>query len=409
MKTVNGTFDASRVRIAGPLAPNLEGFDVELRRLGYADTSAKIQLELVAHLSRWMAGEGVPVSGLTDEVTRAYLTARRVAGYTYMRSTKALRPLLGYLRRLSVAPMPAEAVAPPTAVEVLLDRYRDYLTGERRVTAKTARDYVDVVRPFLADRLRDGAMVLAPPVTSADVSRFVLAECRRRNPRSAQGMATAMRSLLRYLHVEGLLAHSLVGAVPVVARRQQALPRGVAPVTVQRLLESCDHGPAGRRDLAILVVLARLGLRCAEVAALRLDDLAWGRGEIVVAGKGNRRDRLPLPVDVGEALVSYLRSGRPAGALDRCVFVRVKAPHTGLSPVGVTQVVVSAARRAGLGWLTAHRLRHTAATGMLAAGAPLAEIGQVLRHQRPYTTAAYARVDLVALRPLGRAWPGGAA
>ncbi len=401
-------FDVSRVRISGPLEPYLVGFGAELQRLGYVDTSARIQLELVAHLSRWMASEGVAVSALTAEVVQAYLTARRAAGYTYMRSTRALGPLLGYLRHLSVVPAPAAPPPPRAPAEVLVDRYRKYLMGERGVTAKTARDYADVVRPFLTGRVQGGAGALAPPLTQGDVTGFVLAECRRRNSRAAQGVATAMRSLLRYLHVEGLLAHSLVGAVPAVARRQPALPRGVTPATVQALLGSCDESPAGRRDLAILVLLSRLGLRCAEVAALRLEDLDWRQGEIVVSGKGNRRDRLPLPVDVGEVLVAYLRSGRPAAALDRCVFIRVMAPQKGLSPVGITQVVVSAAARAGLGWLTAHRLRHTAATGMLAAGAPLTEIGQVLRHQRAYTTAIYARVDLAALRPLGRTWPGAA-
>ncbi len=407
--TTNGrVFDASRVRIAGPLEPYLVGFDAELQRLGYRDFSAKIQLELVAYLSRWMAGEAVAVSALTPETVQTFLAARRAAGYTYMRSTKALGPLLDYLRQLSLVPTPSAAERPQDPAEVLLDRYLRYLMGEWGVTVKTARDYVDLVRPFLADRVQDGATVLAP-LTSADVSGFVVAECRRRQPRAAQGVVTAMRSLLRFLHVEGLLAHSLLGAVPAYARRQQALPKGVDPATVGALLGACDHSPAGRRDYAILTVLVRLGLRCAEVAGLQLEDIAWRHGEIVVHGKGNRHDRLPLPVDVGEVLVDYLRSARPQSALDRCVFIRVKAPHRGLSPVGITQVVVSASARAGVGWLTAHRLRHTAATGMLAAGAPLAEIGQILRHQRPRTTAVYAKVDLLALRPLGRPWPAGAA
>jgi integrase/recombinase XerD len=406
MTTKDIVFDASRVRIAGPLEPYLVGFGAELRRLGYVDCSAKIQLELVAHLSRWMAGEGVAVSALTPETVRTFFLARRAAGYAYMRSTMALGPLLGYLRQLSVVPAPAAVVPSQAPAEVLLNRYLRYLVGERGVIAKTAHDYVDLVRPFLVGRVQDGARVLAP-LTSADVSGFVVAECRRRKPRAAQGVVTAMRSLLRFLHVEGLVAQSLVGAVPALARRQQALPKGVDQATVEALLGSCDQSGPGRRDFAILTVLVRLGLRCAEVAALQLEDLDWRHGEIVVHGKGNRQDRLPLPVDVGEVLVSYLRDDRPADALDRCVFIRVKAPHQGLSPVGITQVVVSAAARAEVGWLTAHRLRHTAATAMLAAGAPLAEIGQILRHQRPRTTAVYAKVDVAALRTLGRPWPGG--
>jgi integrase/recombinase XerD len=355
-----------------------------------------------------MAHEGVAASALTPQVVAAYFVARRAAGYSYMRSTAALEPLLGYLRQLGVTTAPPPAAAASDPVELLVERYRGYLLGERGVSAKTARDYIAVVRPFLAGRLDHGEAGVAS-MTSAEVSRFVVAECRRRNPRAAQGVVTAMRLVPRFLHVEGLLEYSLLGAVPALARRQPRLPRSVDQAAVHALLDSCDHSPAGRRDFAILVVLSRLGLRCAEVAALQLDDLDWRAGEVQIRGKGNRCDRLPLPVDVEQALVAYLRSGRPAGALDRCVFIRLKAPHQGLSPVGITHVVVSAAARAGLGWLTAHRLRHTAATAMLAAGAPLVEIGQVLRHQRPYTTSIYAKVDVAALRALAMPWPGAAA
>jgi site-specific recombinase XerD len=149
-----------------------------------------------------------------------------------------------------------------------------------------------------------------------------------------------------------------------------------------------------------------LGLRAGEVAGLGLDDIDWRRGEITIRGKRNRLDALPLPADVGQAIASYLREGRPATALDRRVFIRIRAPHQGLSPVGVTQVVAGAARRAGLGVIYAHRLRHSAATSMLAEGGSLAEIGQVLRHRRPLTTAAYTKVDIEALRTLARPWPG---
>jgi site-specific recombinase XerD len=179
---------------------------------------------------------------------------------------------------------------------------------------------------------------------------------------------------------------------------------------VSRLLASCDRGtPGGRRDYAILTVLARLGLRAGEVAGLELDDLDWRGGEIIVRGKGNRAERLPLPADVGEAVAGYLRAGRPATAAGRTVFVRVKAPRRALTKGGVTQVVAAAGRRAGLGPLSAHRLRHTVATELLRAGAPLAEIGQLLRHRSALTTAIYAKVDRDALRTIARAWPGGAA
>jgi site-specific recombinase XerD len=176
---------------------------------------------------------------------------------------------------------------------------------------------------------------------------------------------------------------------------------------VQALLASCDlTRPEGLRDSAMMTLLGRIGLRAGEVAALQLDDIDWRHGEITVRGKGNRRDRLPLPADAGQAVADYLAHGRPATALDRSVFIRIRAPHRGLTFTGVTQAVFAAGQRAGLGAIYAHRLRHSAATSMLAAGAPLEEIGQVLRHRRLLTTAAYTKLDIEALRSLARPWPG---
>ena len=247
-------------------------------------------------------------------------------------------------------------------------------------------------------------------LSAADVVGFVLAVSGERTPKVAQQVVSVLRSLLRFCHVQGLLGAPLAAAVPAVANRRAGLPRFLEPAQVESLLASCDRrGVAGRRDFAMMTMMVRLGLRAGEVAALGLGDIDWRRGEISVVGKGPRSERLPLPADVGAAVADYLRHARPEGAIDRCVFVRVKAPHRGLSPAGVTQAVIAAGGRAGLGPLTAHRLRHTAATGMLRAGAPLAQVGQVLRHRRALTTAAYAKVDRDGLRALARPWPGGAA
>ncbi len=220
-----------------------------------------------------------------------------------------------------------------------------------------------------------------------------------------------LRSLLGFLHVEGLIAESLIGAVPSAASwRLSGLPRFLEDDQAQALLDSCDpQSVTGRRDLAILTLLLRLGLRAGEVAGLSLEDVDWRAGELVVVGKGRRSERLPLPVDVGEAISGYLRDGRPGSALDRTVFIRIKAPHRRLSTGGITQVVFAAGQRAGLGRIHAHRLRHTAATSMLRAGAPLAEIGQVLRHREALSTAIYAKVDRAALSSLSRPWPGAGA
>jgi len=266
---------------------------------------------------------------------------------------------------------------------------------------------VHAVRPFVAAVGGDGDLNLWG-LSAAEVTAFVVARCPGQARGSAKLTVTALRSLLGFMHVDGLISRSLVGAVPSAASwRLSGLPRALEPEQVGRLLDSCDRSAkAGRRDFAILTILVRLGLRAGEVAGLGLDDIDWRAGELVVLGKGRRAERLPLPVDVGEAVTGYLRDGRPSSAQDRALFVRVKAPHRGLTTGGVTQVVVSAARRAGLGQIHAHRLRHTAATLMLRAGAPLEEIGQVLRHRATLTTAIYAKVDRDALRTLARPWPG---
>jgi integrase/recombinase XerD len=269
-----------------------------------------------------------------------------------------------------------------------------------------ARGYVDLVRPFVAHHAGSSIAGLGL-VRAGDVTSFLTARSRRLAPKTAQRLATALRSLLRFWHLQGLTGEDLSTAVPKIANRRAALPRPLEPGRVHVLLASCDRQSAdGRRDLAMLTLLARMGLRAGEVAGLRLDDIDWRHGQITIWGKGNRRDQLPLPADVGEAMVAYLRDGRPATALDRSVFIRIKAPHRGLTAGGVTQAVAAAARRAGLGTIYAHRLRHSAATAMLAGGGSLAEVGQVLRHRRPHTTAAYIKVNIEALRALARPWPG---
>ena len=220
----------------------------------------------------------------------------------------------------------------------------------------------------------------------------------------------ALRSWLRFLYEEGLTANPLAAAVPGVAPwRTNSLPHALDHRAVTQLVHSCDRRTStGRRDHAILLLLVRLGLRAGEVAALKLDDVDWRQGEIVIHGKADRRERLPLPIDVGEAVAGYLRWSRPRTG-SRRLFLRVKAPIVGLSGDGVTRVVHAACRRAGLQLVGAHRLRHTAATEMLRRGGGLVEIGQVLRHRSLLTTAIYAKVDSATLQGLARHWPGGAA
>lgn len=394
-----------RSRVVGPLEPFAPGFAAELSRLGYTANSAAAQVGVVAHLSRWMAGEQLDAVGLVEPVVERYMVARRAAGYTNYRTARALRPLLTFLCGVGVEP--PRTVAALTPVEAFLTRYRQYLIVERGLGVRTARGYVDAVRPFVTGRAGVDGLDLAG-LTAGDVTAFVLAACPGLAIGSAKMLVTALRSLLRFMHVDGVIPAGLAGAVPSVAGwRLAGLPRALEPEQVVHLLGSCDrHRTVGRRDAAILLLLVRLGLRAGEVAELGLDDIDWRAGEIIVRGKGNRAERLPLPVEVGDAVAGYLRHGRPATAEGRSVFVRVKAPHRKLTTGGVTGVVFDAAQRAGLGKLYAHRLRHTAASAMLRAGTPLAEVGQVLRHRRALTTAIYAKVDRDALGALARPWPG---
>jgi site-specific recombinase XerD len=344
------------------------------------------------------------MSGLSMPVIERFLSERRASGYVRYRTVKAMRPVLGYLAPLGV--LPEVDIPERGPAEDLLERYRRFLTSERGLAGTTARGYTDAVRRFVAGREVADGLDLAG-LTAGDVTVFVLAECPHRKVGSAKMVVTALRSFLGWLHLAGLLPMSLSGAVPAVAGwRLSGLPKGLEPDQVRRLLASCDRRRAtGRRDYAILLILARLGLRAGEVAALSLGDIDWHSGEIVVRGKGNRAERLPLPTDVGAAIAAYLRRGRPSTAQGRSVFVRAMAPREAVTAQAVTMVVFEAGQRAGLGKIHSHRLRHTAATAMVRAGGSLAEVGQVLGHRSVHTTAIYAKVDRNALRVLARPWP----
>ena len=397
--------DPWTVAVGGPLGPYAEGFCAELARLGYAKSSSANLLKLVAHLSRWMGREGVAVPELGPEEVGRYVEARRAAGYRHNPSACGLGTLLGYLRGLGVL---VEVVpsAPPTAQERLLADYSRYLVTERGLEAGTVRYYLRFAGLLLSSVGGSGELDVGA-ITTGDVSGFLVDQCGRRSVGSAKALIMALRSLLRYLHVAGLSTTPLVGAVPAVAPwRERSVPQALAPSAVGRLLESCDRRrAAGRRDYAILVVLARLGLRASEVAALELGDVDWRSGELLVRGKGDRRERLPLPVDVGQALAGYLRRGRPR-CEDRHVFLRVKAPTTGLKGDGINKIVHAACLRAGVPVVGPHRLRRANACETLRQGGSLAEVGEVLRQRSAYTQALYAKVDRAAMERVARPWPG---
>lgn len=392
----------------GPLACHEPGFREELSGLGYGKRRADSHLDLLGDLSCWLEEQRLSPAELTAARVTQFLAVRRERGHQDLVTPLGAAPLLDYLRRLDVIP-PTSRPVPEGPAGMLLERYRDYLVSERGLVEKGVVRYVTAAALFvLSVASTDG--IDWSTLSAADVSRFVVGQCSAEGRALDRSLVSALRSFLRFVQLDGWISLPLAQAVPSVAHWSDSpLPRWVAPDDVKRMLASCDRRTAsGRRDYAILTLLVRLGLRACEVSALRLDDIDWRAGELVVHGKGRRDEKLPLQEDVGEALADYLEHGRPV-TQSRSVFIRLQAPRRGLTPIGVTCVVYYACDRAGLPRVGAHRLRHTAATQMLRAGAPLLEVGQALRHRAAATTAIYAKVDHATLRGLARPWPTGAA
>jgi integrase/recombinase XerD len=397
--------DSCRVRVTGPLAVYACGFRDELAARGYAASSAVMRLQLVAELSRWLEQQGLGVGDLTSARVEAFFAFRRARVRRLFVSPGALRLLLEYLDAVGVLPA-AEPVS-PTPIDRLVERYVRYLCDERALAGRTVRRYGYVARRFLAACSPDGNV---ESLGVSSVIAFVRAECDGHTAGWGKGVATMVRSLLRFLHREGLIMVPLAQAVPAPAGWKAAsLPKALTAAQVTALLATCDRRtPAGRRDRAVILLSSRLGLRAGEIAALELADVNWVHGTLRVRGKGARVDLLPLPADVGRALAGYVRHARPR-VDGTSLLRRIGAPHGRLAPTTVTGIVYRACDRAGLPRVGAHRLRHTAATLMLGGGASLPEIAQVLRHRSPTTTAIYAKVDRRALSDLARPWPGGVA
>lgn len=286
----------------------------------------------------------------------------------------------------------------------LLAEFGAWLDRERGLSPVSVRCYCQQAKAFL---IGVGGPEAVSGLDAGEVVAFMVEHTRGRNTWSAKAMVTSLRAFLRFAHATGRTVVPLAGAVPAVASwRLSALPRGLQATEIERLLACCGRETAvGLRDYAVLSLLARLGLRGAEAAGLRLSDIDWRAGEVAVMGKGSRVERLPLPASAGEALARWLTDGRP-GCESRAVFVTVRRPYRQLTPDAVRQVMARACGRAGLDRRGAHRLRHALATEMLRAGASLPEVGQVLRHRSQLSTAIYAKVDQDALRPLARRWPG---
>lgn len=397
----------------GMLGPHLDSFVTLSGGLGYPRETVRRQCCVLRDFGLWLGSHRLGITDLDEDLAGHHIEDLRGSGQV-LRGDEAstIRRFVGHLQELEVIASP-ERVEENLPLEHILRRYTTYLLMERGVVQITVDTYVPFARRFLDQRFGSGPLCLRE-LRESDVTNFVLRWAHSQSPGRAKLLVTALRSFFRFLLEHGEIEVDLAATVPTVADwRLSAVPRYMSPEDVERLLDVCDRNTAvGQRDYAILLLLARLGLRGCEVARLEIDDIDWRVGEFTVRGKGLAHDRLPLLPEVGNALAVYLHQGRPTCSTRR-VFVRSRAPICAICEKGgVSTIVRNAVRRSGLETPSkgAHLLRHSLATGMLRAGASMAEIGEVLRHRSPITTEIYAKVDFDALRPLAQPWPveGGA-
>jgi site-specific recombinase XerD len=391
---------------SGPLASLLETYAKRLREDGYATHSGFVQLRLLGCFNRWLHRKGLTSENVDAATIERYVRGRAQSRKLRRGDSAALLRLLTMLR-----PEGSGVTAPPpTPVEAALGHFQQYLRQERSLSEATVINYTPVARSFLSERFPKGALHFQR-ITAADITAFVQRQATLVTSKRAQLVVTALRSFLRYLFLRGLVAIDLAPCVPTIATWSLSnVPRFLAGEQIQKILASCDQETGiGKRDYALLLLLARLGLRAGEVVALTLDDFDWEAGLVTVRGKGKRVAQMPLPPEVGTAIADYLSTGRPRCS-SRRVFIRAKAPLTGFAnSVAICSLVDRALERAGVEseYRGSHVFRHSLATGMLNHGASLDEIGDLLRHRRPDTTRIYAKVDLVALRSIALPWPGG--
>jgi integrase/recombinase XerD len=394
----------------GSLVPYLAGFERLLRRDGYAPITARRKVRLVRDFSAWLTRRMININDLTLEQGERYLRYRARHRRPNTDDIAGLKQLLEVLRDEGIVAHRKECKR-STPVDRLVDRYALYLREERAVAPDTVVTYSRVARSFLAQRFGEGRTKLSA-LRATDVLKFVQHQVALGSRKTAQLACTVLRSFLQYARYRGEIVIDLAAGVPGVANwSMPSIPRSIARDHLRRVLASCNRSCAvGSRDYAILLLLARLGLRAGAIALLELDDVDWQAATLRVRGKGGHDHVLPLPVEVGEAIAAYLKIGRPIST-NRRLFLRAKAPIRGFkSQVAILSVVRHALIRAGIDSPSkgAHQFRHALASEMLRHGASLPEIGQILDHRNPRTTAIYAKVDLASLHTLALAWPGGA-
>jgi site-specific recombinase XerD len=391
----------------GILGPYLDSFTASLAKQGYARSTVGHHLVSLTEFGRWLVQNGVGIAELDERVIDAFLDECRGQGQVRKGAPSIIRRFLEQLRNKAVVDSPGLPLEESPLAQ-LESRYENYLRTERGLVQNTIDGYRPFVHRFLVDRFKDGPMLLqklGPP----DVLSFILRTTDSMSCKRTKLMVTSLRSFFHFLLKHGEIETDLAATVPTVTDWQLCtIPKYLPAEQVEGLLDSCDRNTStGRRDYAILLLLARLGLRASEVVALELDDINWRTGEIMVRGKGLCHDRLPLLPDVGEALATYIRADRPESPTRR-LFLRTRAPCRGLANASVVSTIVRRAlERAKIDspQKGAHLLRHSLATRMLRNGASMSEIGEVLRHRSPSSTEIYAKVDIEGLRSLAPSWP----
>jgi site-specific recombinase XerD len=393
---------------SGPHGRLVELYAARLVRDGLARHGTWRCLNLVGDLLSWITKSRSTLADLDEGTVERYLRHRARKQSIQPGDRAALKRLLSVLREAgTIAPA---ALSPISPQDQIFAEFGDYLIRERGLAPKTIIRHLPVIRRFLREVCPAGASELGK-ISQEGVTRYIERHARDWSPASGKAMCWSLRAFLRYLHHRGLSPRALAGCVPSIRRWKLAsLPTYLSAAQVQKVIDGCDRTTAlRRRDYAILMMLARLGLRANEVATLTLDDIHWRSGEILVRAKGRQRARMPMPPDVGAALVAYLRDGRPASSCRR-LFLRLLAPHVGFaSGCAITMIAKTALERAGIHGYAhqgAHIFRHSLATELLRSGASLSEIGQLLRHASHDTTRIYAKVDIEALRALSLPWPG---
>jgi site-specific recombinase XerD len=392
-----------------PWAEYLNAYNKLIEERGYSPVSVQTQVQTIKRFGQWLRKWHTATSALDEIVVERFLRRLKSAGSARRGDAATLHRFLHVLRDQGATRHPKKPLLSPK--QRLTTNYGRYLVEERGLTQATVVNYVPFIDQFLSARFQKSPCKLSQ-LRARDVTDFVRCQAHKFSPGRAQLLVTALRSFLRYLRYQGKITSDLNDCVPTVARWSFAtLPKLLPAGAVQRVLDRNNRTTSiGRRDYAILLLLARLGLRACEIVALNLEDIDWENARITIRSKGGRWAQLPLPTDVGEALALYLRHGRPSCSCRR-VFIRDRAPRIGFAnSIAVSTLVMRALERAGVNSARkgAHLFRHSLATDMLRQGASLDEIGELLRHQSPNTTAIYAKVDLPALRPLALPWLGGA-